>query len=297
MNSRSPSTSASPVADAVSGALPLCLIGEGIASSPSRVMQEAALRAVGREGSYDIVNVGPAQLPGVLADLRAGRWRGANVTTPYKFALASVCDELEGDAVLAGAVNTIAVTDDGSLIGANTDAAGFQMALEGRALWPEPESRALVFGAGGAAAAVVLALTRVPVVRTTIVARRINTARSLVDRLTTGGVEGDVAVGLWDEDYLERLLEAADIVVNATAAGAADLPLTPARLRPSCTVADVRYRPRPVDLVAASLEAGLRACDGVDMLLNQGMLSFRRWTGLEPPFDAARAALEEALGP
>ena len=275
----------------------LCLIGDGIASSPSRAMQEAALRASGRTGTYEIVSVPPQQLPGVIADLRGGRWRGANVTAPYKLALAAVCDELRGDAALTGAVNTITVSADGRLLGDNTDAAGFEMALGGRGLWPLAGARALVLGSGGVAGAVVLALTRVPVERTTVVARRINTARALIDRLAAGGVAGDVAVGLWDEDYLERLVTTADIVVNATSAGLAAMPFVPARLQASCTVADVRYRPRPVDLVAAAAQAGLRSCDGVDMLLHQGMLSFRCWTGDDdPPYDAARTALGEELG-
>ncbi len=277
--------------------LPLCLIGEGIASSPSRAMQNAALRATGRAGTYDIVSVAAPQLPGVLHDLRSGRWRGANVTIPYKLALAAACDELAGDAQRTGAVNTITVTADGRLLGDNTDAAGFEMALSGRGLWPVAGSRALVVGAGGVASAVVLALSRVPVERTTLVARRINAARALIDRLAAGGSTGDMAVGLWDEDYLERLVATADIVVNATSAGLGDMPFAPARLQASCTVADVRYRPRPVDLVAASAEAGLRGCDGVDMLLHQGMLSFHRWTGDEElPYDAARRALLVELG-
>jgi shikimate dehydrogenase len=276
---------------------PLCLIGDGIASTPSRAMQEAALRATGRSGSYDIVSVAPAQLPAVLQDLRSRRWRGANVTIPYKLALAAACDELRGDAALTGAVNTISVTADGRLLGDNTDAAGFELALSGHGLWPVAGSRALVVGAGGVAGAVVLALSRVPVVRTTVVARRINATRALIDRLAAGGVSSDIAVALWDEDYLERIVAAADIVVNATPVGLAEMPFVPARLQPSCTVADVRYRPRPVDLVAAAAQAGLRGCDGADMLLHQGMLSFRCWTGDEvPPYDAARSALATELG-
>jgi shikimate dehydrogenase len=280
----------------VEDALSLCLIGQGIASSPSRAMQEAALRARGLQGSYEIVNVDADQLPGVLRDLRAGRWRGANVTTPYKFALASACDELAGDAVYTGAVNTITVSADGHLLGDNTDAVGFELALSARSLWPVPDTRALVFGAGGASAAVLLALSRVPVQRTTVVGRRINAVRSLTDRLAGGGVESDIAIGLWDSDYLERLVAAADIIVNATSAGLADMPFSPVQLQASCTVADVRYRPRPVDLVAAARAAGLHGCDGADMLLNQGMLSFQLWTGQEAPYAAARRALDEALG-
>jgi shikimate dehydrogenase len=275
---------------------PLCLIGESIASSPSRTMQEAALRATGRDGRYDLVSVGAQQLPGVLHDLRSGRWRGANVTSPYKQALVAACDELRGDAVLSGAINTITVTADGRLLGDNTDAIGFELALSGRGLWPVEGSQAVVVGAGGVAAAVMLALSRVPVQRTTVVARRINTARALIDRLAPGAV-GDIAVGLWDEDFLERVVGSADIVVNATSAGLASMPFAPARLQGSCTVADVRYRPRPVDVVVAAEEAGLRSCDGVDMLLHQGMLSFRLWTGDDdPPYEAARRALGEELG-
>ena len=272
----------------------LCLIGEDITSSPSRAMQEAALVATGRDGQYDIVDVGPQHLPAVIRDLRAGRWRGANVTMPYKYALAAVCDELEGDAQRTGAVNTITVTKDGRLLGDNTDAAGFEMGLSAKLLWPVPQSRALVVGSGGAAASVILALSRVPVVRTTVIARRINAARTLVDRMSPG-IDGELGVALWDEDYLERLLATSDIIVNATSAGLADMPFTPPRLPRGCTVVDVRYRPRPVDLVVAATEAGLRACDGVEMLFHQGMLSFQRWTGDEPPYQVAHLALDEAL--
>ncbi|HEX4755539.1 MAG TPA: saccharopine dehydrogenase NADP-binding domain-containing protein [Candidatus Dormibacteraeota bacterium] len=272
----------------------LCLIGQGISASPSAVMQEAALQATGREGSYQLVDVAPEELPAVLRDLRGGRWNGANITTPYKFALAAACDALEGDAAGVGAVNTITVTTDGQLIGDNTDATGFEMGLSAHRLWPLPGSRALVVGAGGVAAAVALALSRVPVARITVVARQINSARALVERVGES-VDCDLAVALWDEDFLERLLATADIIVNATSAGLADMPFTPARLQRSCTVADVRYRPRPVDLVEAAARAGRRSCDGVEMLLHQGMLSFQRWTGDEPPYHAARLALNGAL--
>lgn len=273
----------------------LCLIGEGIAASPSRAMQEGALAATGRSGSYEIVDISAPQLPAVLRDLRAGRWRGANVTIPYKQALAPACDELGPDAAATGAVNTLTVEADGRLIGDNTDAAGFELGLSTHRLWPLPGASAVVVGAGGAAAAVVLALSRAPVRRTTVVARRINVARALVDRLGAAGI-GDLTIALWDEDYLGPTLAQADIVVNATPGALADMPFIPASLPASCTVADVRYRPRPVDLVVAAHDAGLRACDGVEMLLQQGMLSFRRWTDDEPPYDAARTALYGALG-
>lgn len=276
---------------------PLCLIGSGVRSTPGQVMQEAALAATGRTGGYAVLDVEPSGLPSVLNDIRAGRYRGANVTAPYKLAIAAACDVLEGDAALSGAVNTLAVDQEGRLCGANTDAAGFELALSGRRQWPTPGARAVVIGAGGAAAAVILALSRVPASRITVVARRINAARALVDGLAGHGVDAELVLALWDEDYLARILATADIVVNATSAGLDEMPFGVDALQPSCTVADVRHGPRPVDLVAASSARGLRASDGVDMLFHQGMLSFARWTGSEPPYAAARAALDAAVGP
>ena len=271
----------------------LCLIGERIAASPSGAMQEAALRATGRTGSYEIVDVAAAALPAVLRDLRAQRWRGANVTMPHKRSVAAACDQLEGDAQRAHAVNTIVVGPDGRLIGANTDAVGFEMGLRASQLWPQAGCSAVVIGAGGAAAAVVLALSRAPASRITVVARRLSSARALIDDVGDQ-IGSELTAVSWDAD-LDVVLATADIVVNATSAGLAQMPFTASRLPVSCTVADVRYRPRPVDVVAAARQAGRRSCDGVEMLLHQGMSSFQRWTGDEPPMRAARVALEEAL--
>jgi shikimate dehydrogenase len=269
----------------------LWLLGHGISASPSPCMQEAALRARGLEGSYRIVDVAPEELADALGRLRAGAARGANVTIPHKLAVAAACDRLEGDAALTGAVNTV-VVEEGRLLGANTDAAGLEGALRGAGLWPSPGTDAVVLGAGGAAAAAVLALSRVPVGRLWVAARRGEAARSLVERLA--GVLQATPVA-WDAAVLEPLLARAGTVVNATPGGLAALPLRLDRIAAGCTVVDLRYRPRPVDLVDAAAAAGLPACDGLEMLLHQGMLSFRRWTGLEPPWDEARAALLAAV--
>jgi shikimate dehydrogenase len=271
----------------------LWLLGHGVSASPSPHMQEAALRARGLEGSYRIVDVAPEQLGGTLRRLRAGEAAGANVTIPHKLAVAAACDHLEGDAALTGAVNTV-VVEEGRLLGANTDAAGLEGALRGAGLWPSAGTDAVVLGAGGAAAAALLALSRAPVGRLWVAARREEAARGLAERLA-GVLEATPTA--WDAAALAPLLARAGTVVNATPGGLDALPLRVDRLSAACTVVDLRYRPRPVDLVAAAAAAGLRACDGLEMLLHQGMLSFRRWTGLEPPWEEARAALLAAVGP
>ncbi|HEX3604650.1 MAG TPA: shikimate dehydrogenase [Candidatus Dormibacteraeota bacterium] len=270
----------------------LWLLGHGIAASPSPQMQNAALRARGVEGSYRIVDVAPAELAGALARLRDGAAAGANVTIPHKVAVAAACDRLEGDAALTGAVNTV-VVEGGRLLGANTDAAGLEGALRHAGLWPARGSEAVVLGAGGAAAAALLALSRAPVERLWLSARRPEAACALAARLAPAL---SATAAPWDHAALEPLLARAGTVVNATPSGLDGLPLRVDRLGAGCGVVDLRYRPRPVDLVAAARRAGLRACDGLEMLLHQGMLSFRRWTGLEPPWEEARAALLAAVG-
>ncbi len=254
-------------------------------------MQNAAMRAAGVDGAYELQDLPVDELPGFMRRVRDGEFQGCNVTIPHKAAAAALCDSLGGDAAQLGVANTIAV-DGGRLRGLNTDAAGFALALQRTGLAPEPGTTAVVLGAGGAAAAVALALVRLQVSGLTVVARSADAAAAMLERAAPAIASSAVA---WERNDAAVALAAAGIIVNATPVGLADLPLDVHALQASCTVADVRYRPRPVDLVTAAAESGRRATDGVEMLLCQGMLNFTRWTGLEPPWDAARAALLEAL--
>ena len=254
-------------------------------------MQTAALHAAGVEGTYERREVTAAELSGFMESMRRGAYQGCNVTIPHKRLAAELCDTLEGDAAVLGVTNTVSL-DGGRLVGANTDAAGFALSLQRAELAPDPGARAVILGAGGAASAVALALARLEVALMTVIARRPDAARALA-RVAAPDVPS-MAV-LWDGDDARRELANADLVVNATPVGLHSLPIDVHNLRPSSTLADVRYRPRPVDLVAAAAAAGHPALDGVGMLLCQGMLSFRRWTGLEPPWDAAAAALLDAI--
>ena len=263
--------------------LQLGLIGSGIGHSPSPAMHRAALHARDLQGDYTTLDVSPAELPGLLLQLRRGEFSGCNVTVPYKVGL-------EGDAAVCQAVNTLLI-QDGELIGDNTDARGFELSLSYQRLRPDPGARAIVLGAGGGAAACVLALCRMRVDEVVVVARRPEQAEELCLRISPDARAVD-----WKEtEAVRAAAREADIVVNASSTGVSGIPVPVDLLPAGCIVADLRYSPRPVDLVAAALARGLRAADGVEMLLFQGMLSFQRWTGVDPPWHAARAALEQAL--
>ena len=77
--------------------LRLCLVGAGIARSPSPVMQQAAMQSSGVEGTYVLRDLAPDDIEGFVAELREGRYTGCNVTAPYKAVMAARCDRLEGD--------------------------------------------------------------------------------------------------------------------------------------------------------------------------------------------------------
>jgi shikimate dehydrogenase len=267
----------------------LWLIGHGIAASPSPAMQNAALRACGLDWEYKLCDVASSDLGSVLNAMRDGAARGANVTIPHKRAVAAACDELVGDALVTGAVNTV-LASDGRLVGDNTDARGLESALRADALWPAPGAVVVVLGAGGAAAAALLALSRAEPGSMHVVARRPEAGRRLAAQFAGEVLDFDPAA------VVAALGGASHgVLVNATPVGVDALPVDVAALPVTSTVVDLRYRPRPVDLVAAATARGLRAADGLGMLLHQGMLSFERWTGLAPPWDAARTALDAAV--
>lgn len=131
-----------------------------------------------------------------------------------------------------------------------------------------------------------------PLLRLRIAARRESAARSLADRLSGSG---DVDTVAWNRDAIAATCAHSAIVVNATPAGLGDLPFDPRALPQACSVVDLRYGPRPVDVVAAALETGHRASDGLEMLLQQGLLSFEIWTGRSAPAGAVRRALLRAV--
>lgn len=276
----------------MSGApLRLCLVGTGISHSPSAALHQAAMQSTGVEGTYVLRDVSAADLDQFIAELRAGRYTGCNVTAPYKAAMAAACDRLEGDSEILGVVNTVSVRG-GRLIGTTTDVDGFELALSEANMWPRQGATALVLGAGGAAASVALALTRVPLLRLRIAARNPEAADHVARRLRGSG---DIATIPWDASAIARESAHSAIVVNATPIGLDVLPFDPRTLPAGCSVFDIRYRPRPVDVVSAAIESGHRAEDGLEMLLQQGLLSFSIWSGATAPAGGVRSALLRAV--
>jgi shikimate dehydrogenase len=251
------------------------LLGHGISYSASPAMQSAAFRASGLDWTYELADVPPERLGDAVARLREPSAAGANVTIPHKIAVMSMLDELEGDAVAAGAVNTIRRHGD-RLVGSNTDVTGVRVALGAAGVEPGG-AHVVVLGVGGSARAAGVALLGADV---TFVARRPEAGADLPGRVVS-----------WSEAW-QALVRRADLVLNATPLGRrGEMPLRPANLPPRGAVIDLVYVEGGTPLVRRARQLGIRCVDGWSVLLAQGAAAFQAWTSRPAPLDAMREAL------
>ena len=269
----------------------ITLLGDPVAHSASPEIQNAAFSAAGVDGVYVAVRCEPADLMGFMKGLaRAGG--GGNVTLPHKEKAASLLD-VRSDAVRrTGACNTFWGDEQGRLHGDNTDVEGFRRALRGFIGGPAGDLRVLLLGAGGAARAALLGLIEEGAGEVLLYNRTQDRARAVARRI--GGQRTRVVPILRD---LEG--ESFDLVVNATRMGLDPddpTPLDLQMLQRAGAAMDMVYGRHTTPFVASAAAAGVRATDGLEMLVQQGAASFERWWGTSAPIDAMRAAIGATHG-
>lgn len=252
------------------------VIGDPIAHSKSPLIHGFWLDALGIEAEYRRCHVRADELAGYFERRRADpAWRGCNITAPHKqAALAHVADP-GGIRDSIGAINTVFRDEAGAIAGTNTDAAGFWSPISALDLSGKP---VVVIGAGGAARAVLFALSRVGVGPMTILNRTPLKAAGL---LAGFGLKGNVAP-------LGSPLPPAALLVNASTLGMTgqpplDLDLSP--LPDDAIVYDIVYAPLQTPLLQAAEERGLETVDGLEMLIGQAALAFELFFDAEPPRD------------
>jgi shikimate dehydrogenase len=260
------------------------VIGDPISHSLSPVILNAAFEAAGLDWVFVAHQVPAGETARALDGVRAMGIAGLSVTMPHKDAAFAAVDEVTAEARVLGAVNCVE-NRDGHLVGHNTDGAGLVAALAAEGV-PVDGQRCVVLGAGGAARSVIAALARAGS-EVTVVNRSADRARAaaaLAGERGRVGEQADVA--------------SASIVVNATSVGMGGEGLVvPADLlSPAQAVVDLVYHPVETPLLTAARARGARAIDGVGMLVHQGALAFRLWTGVEPPIEVMNGAARAALG-
>jgi shikimate dehydrogenase len=274
----------------------VALIGKPLKRRHSQVMHDAAFDACGIDARYVLREIEPDEVEGVVADARGPGWLGLGVTAPYKRVVAALLDEVEPDAEAIGAVNNVVRTDNGRLVGINTDAPGFRAGVELAMGRPLSGVAVVVAGAGGAAHAVVHALLSAGAARVTVGSRRPEAARELLEQFASVGQGSRAALGL-DDEALGDALRSADLAVNATTVGMIDPGKTidVDALSETATVFDLVYVPAETPLLAAARARGLRAANGSEMLIQQAAIAFERWTGVGGMAGVMRTAVAPLL--
>ncbi|GAB4132953.1 MAG: shikimate dehydrogenase [Rhodothalassiaceae bacterium] len=277
------------------GTLLAGVIGWPVAQSLSPALHRFWLERLGIDGDYVRLPVRSEDLAAALHGLGPLGYCGVNVTVPHKEAVLSHIDHLTDRARRIGAVNILSVHPSGRLHGDNSDAVGFldhllasvpDFALEG--------ARASLFGAGGAARAIAVALLDAGVASLHILNRSEERAEALAavlaDRRARSGRLMDSA----------GLLPRTDLLVNATTLGMVGQPplaCDVALLPDHAVVYDIVYKPLETPLLKAARARGLRTVDGLGMLIHQAVPAFAQFYGAKPPLGSGeRAHLLARLG-
>ena len=199
-------------------------------------------------------------------------------------------DEIEPEATAIGAVNSVERRDDGALVGFNTDAPGFALAVERDLGVGFAGAAVVVAGAGGAARAVAHAAVSGGASELLVAARRLERAEALA-----GGLDGRADAIALADPALAGALARADLVVNATTVGMLEggTIVDPGALGERTAVFDLVYVPPETELVRRVRERGLNAANGAEMLVAQAEIAFARWTGVE----GSAAVMREAVDP
>ena len=266
----------------------LGIIGYPIDHSISPIFQQAALDYIGIDAIYEKWEVTPEKVRDFVNQLRATDSLGINVTLPYKRAVIPFLDEVDEWATSAGAVNTI-VNQGGHLSGHNTDGPGFLQALLNETGYDPKGTSALILGAGGAARGILLALVRGGVESIVIANRTLERAGELSRLSYDNGVASE-AISI-SGDALNEAANSADLIVNCTSLGMSHgpdelgSPMSAAQLPATGIVNDLVYTPMLTPMLKEAAKAGATALGGLHMLIYQGVLSFKMWTGQDPPVD------------
>jgi len=271
----------------------LGVMGWPVEHTRSPAMHAAAIEAAGLDYAYVPLPVPPGRLHDAVRGLRALGFRGCNVTIPHKVAVAGMMDELTPAAKAIGAVNTILVEEDGRIIGDNTDCEGVFDAIWERFGVSAKDSDVLITGAGGAAMACAWGAGH----RGARVVRLLNRTRSKAEEIA-------LSMTVQHPDCQFEVVEIGDveaianstIVLQMTSLGMRTgdpLPVDPALLNAEAVVLEAVYSPVETPWLRGCRERGLRAADGLSMLMGQGALSFERWTGVKADRSAMVGALKD----
>ncbi len=265
------------------------VFGNPIAHSKSPDIHRAFAEQVQHDIVYEKQCVDKDKFESAAREFFDQGGRGLNITVPFKEDAFEFADVLSDRARAAGAVNTLAIQEDGRVLGDNTDGVGLVNDIEQRLAWPIENAKILVLGAGGAVRGVLKPILEKSPAKLVVANRTLVKAEKLAELFTPyGEVKAKGFDALEGENF--------DIVINGTAASlSADVPpVPPSCIREDSCIYDMVYGAEPTSFMRwAQAQGAEKISDGLGMLVGQAAESFYIWRGVRVASDPVIAMLRQ----
>jgi shikimate dehydrogenase len=277
------------------------LFAHPVHHSLSPVMHNAAFAELGLAHHYQAFDIHPEQLEMAMKGIRALGIGGVNVSIPHKENVIPYLDEIDDEARVIGAVNTIVHQRGGRLKGYNTDGAGYVQSLLAETSIALPQTKALLIGAGGAAKGIAVYLLKHGCSQLTVANRTKAKAEELALQLEKyiqqQGLEGRVLPIEWSQASQEAANY--DLIVNTTPIGmwpnSDQIPISLKGINASTVVSDIVYNPLTTQFLKEAAQLGATTHQGLGMFIYQGALAFKYFTGKQAPVDRMKEVVLERL--
>ncbi len=252
----------------------MAVIGDPIGHSMSPFMHNNIIEVNGLDGIYLPLQIKEGEVGQFCQAAKTLGFSGFNATMPHKQVLLELVDKIDPEAQEYGAINTVKITEDGRLIGYNTDVRGLLMALSDRGVKLEG-AHIMIIGAGGVAAALVKGCGREKVAKVTVLNRTFSKAQALCE-----GLDYVVAIEQTIEN-MYKVAEEADVIVNCTSLGMEGMKEDFTDLSfldgTDALLCDLIYNPWETKFLAYGRARGLETMNGMGMLIYQGLLAFEKF--------------------
>ncbi|MCF6092906.1 shikimate dehydrogenase [Microaerobacter geothermalis] len=269
------------------------VLGFPVRHSLSPQMHNKAFQSLQLNFRYGSFSVEPSKLSDAVRGIRGLGFRGVNVTIPHKVAILPYLDEIDQEASLIGAVNTV-VNENGRLIGYNTDGRGYVQSLKEETGIEITGKKILILGAGGAARAISVSLALEGAEQLWIANRTPEKGKQLAQSLQSLSKADDIS---WAE--IPSVIQQVAVVVNTTSVGMfpniEEIPISPDLLHSNLLVSDLIYNPMETKLLIEAEKRGASIHKGLGMFIYQGALAFQLWTGKEAPISLMRETVLQEL--
>ena len=269
------------------------IVANPIKHSISPLMHNCSFEHLGINSVYMAFEIQKDDLKSFVQSVKTLDIKGFNVSMPFKKEIIQYLDDLSEEAKLCQAVNTVK-NIDGKLIGHISDGEGFVLSCLNKG-WNIRDKKFVVLGAGGASQSMIVSLIRHGASEVIVYNR---SHKDFIEELDKHSDTHIVLKNLYDKESLKKDLRDAYMLINTTSLGMNkddECIIDESYLIQNIKVYDIIYKPKETKLLTLAKNMNLQYCNGIDMLIYQGAISFKYWTGYNMPIDLVKNKIEGEL--